>query len=1788
MGEALRKVGRVALWTLGGVVALLALVLLLLQTPYAKDWIRAEIVSQVNASLAGRVDAKRLSGTLFWSASLEDVSLEDGRGRPAAHVERIDAGYSLLSLLWGVLEIDRVTIVSPRVVIRRYSDGTFNVATLVEPGPPSEPSRPSEFRISISDYELQNGTVIWEDQPVLDDRDVDLASVDSLVDRIVSGEPEGAGEALEAFAGRMEALSPGRTSHPGLGIADELTVRGHGSVLFTPEVENVLETLHVGLRTETLPDRITVEGSKLVTHYDPRRLTNSLEELRLSPFDTQLRGLAFDLGLAPDSPESAVDEFWAHIETAKVSKKLPNYVLDSDLLTSDVEATITAGGAFDDLFAIQSLTFAEGGSADVAGRLDATGERLAYRADVRATDIDSSKLVRSPWPAVQLNTAATVKGRGTTLESIAGEATVSVWNSTVGKFDVDRMTATAAASDRTIRLKKFGLQSSFLKAAATGSVGLDGEFELHAKSRSKKKELSAKRLGLQVPTDVSVGRANVDIDASGRLDYEAETILGYADRLDAETRWRLGGIDIPGFRVDRSEGNVDVRAVPTGPDERRRDIGFDLRADGAGVRVPGLSLRSGDVEMQGDATIDYPPEASLTAIRRISSDYSAEVRRLRMPGIGIGSGGFSGSLQSKETAGEFEASMEFNLGAGDFGGLRVAAASGSVDSNLTVDSEAPIIPIGRISLRGNVETERIEIAGISVARTRSDVDLEGAPLDPSGRISIDGSEGTIGSRRFSTLHVDIDAREDRRVTLDASAAPDKGPERPYTLASSLGYTEDLRTFEFDRLEFGRADQTWRLAKAFELVLDTPAITIRELRLVRARQSIELDGTYRPADRQSIQLDLENFDIGDAQDLVDYHPVENLDGVLTIDLALEGTTRRPDLTMSTNLRDFTAAGYGPIELDGDFESDGERVRIERFEAMAGDIRIGKASADLPISWNLEGDATMHTDRAGEIHFELGRARLEDIAEYAPQLEMLPVSGGVEGTFDFRGTVQDPSIDAEFRLEGVSVETSVGETSFSIAQIDTETTLHYGDRAKGKRRIDFQSHVDWQDTRIVSVALLTDASLVEWGIARAEGELSLIDFLNRISHAPLQFAFTLEQTDLATVPLAQFQQADAEGRLSGKFTLDGTMVDPDATAVIDLDDFGWNQYRDIFVDLRSHLKEGALHLETFRVEWDADEVLVARGTVPLPFEKLALGQPLDNLPIDFAVELKPIPIAKLAAIDYAFTQFQGTLSGYLRAKGSLRSPDIDGRFAVVDALFSEDHRGSIGVWMHADRTGVDGGTLFCQNELPILTGQFDVPLNLDLVQVASGTSPLVASGEIEASLEGKNVPIKQLVPNPLVRETIDNATGYLHVDLSVSGTWQDLHPSGRLEIENGAVTLVEYGRRFRNIDMVTTFDDKLITLESFKVVESSGKAQANGEVKLGGFIPESFEFDAKTDDFNVGGFATDFPALVSSESTIEGELSEEVNRADIEVTDLNVELPETDEAGRHPTTLSEDIVVVSEHGQQMEEDEISTFLTRGTGGADVTRWEIAVKVERNSFVRHPNGFLNFAADLQADLQGTRALVTGQIDAVRGDFEFLGRDFRVEQKEGIVRFTGASPPNPRLDVVAIHPLDRSVVAELDRGTEEDPHISVRVGGTAREPTLDMTSRPTMSESEIIFVLMTGRPPTTADPGQEEGVASQAAAAAGGIFSALIQQKISRTLPVDVFRFESGRGGLGGSRLRVGKYVTSDLFVSYAYKFGGDEEEESGGEARVEYHFLPRWLIEAKYGDNQTGELNVFWDVY
>lgn len=86
----------------------------------------------------------------------------------------------------------------------------------------------------------------------------------------------------------------------------------------------------------------------------------------------------------------------------------------------------------------------------------------------------------------------------------------------------------------------------------------------------------------------------------------------------------------------------------------------------------------------------------------------------------------------------------------------------------------------------------------------------------------------------------------------------------------------------------------------------------------------------------------------------------------------------------------------------------------------------------------------------------------------------------------------------------------------------------------------------------------------------------------------------------------------------------------------------------------------------------------------------------------------------------------------------------------------------------------------------------------------------------------------------------------------------------------------------------------------------------------------------------------------------------------------------------------------------------------------------------------------------------MITGALRAIRGDFDFLTKDFKLTR--GVITFGGGSLSNPLLDIVL---------------TYETPDLTadVSISGTVRKMKLGLSSDPSMPQEEIISRILFGR---------------------------------------------------------------------------------------------------------------------
>lgn len=133
---------RTILWIALAVVLLILIVLALLPSLLSTSPGRRMVLSNINNKINGKMTVADWSLGWFSGFRMSSVALEDAEGRPAAQVALLNLPATVPTLLSGKKNLGTIEVVSPRLDVIVYEDGTTNIQRILEPlskGPKKEP-----------------------------------------------------------------------------------------------------------------------------------------------------------------------------------------------------------------------------------------------------------------------------------------------------------------------------------------------------------------------------------------------------------------------------------------------------------------------------------------------------------------------------------------------------------------------------------------------------------------------------------------------------------------------------------------------------------------------------------------------------------------------------------------------------------------------------------------------------------------------------------------------------------------------------------------------------------------------------------------------------------------------------------------------------------------------------------------------------------------------------------------------------------------------------------------------------------------------------------------------------------------------------------------------------------------------------------------------------------------------------------------------------------------------------------------------------------------------------------------------------------------------------------------------------------------------------------------------------------------------------------------------------------------------------------------------------------------
>jgi uncharacterized protein involved in outer membrane biogenesis len=173
--RTLPRVLRIGLWSLAGMVALVVAAGAVIAVSFDPDSLKPRIIAAVkqatgrDLTLDGRI---RLGLSLRPTLTVQGVSFANppGFSRPQmATLEQLDLSLALLPLLSHRVEIERLVLVKPDIILETDAQGRPNWRFTRETDATAPPSTAAgtpdraATRVSVADVRIENGTLTWRD-----------------------------------------------------------------------------------------------------------------------------------------------------------------------------------------------------------------------------------------------------------------------------------------------------------------------------------------------------------------------------------------------------------------------------------------------------------------------------------------------------------------------------------------------------------------------------------------------------------------------------------------------------------------------------------------------------------------------------------------------------------------------------------------------------------------------------------------------------------------------------------------------------------------------------------------------------------------------------------------------------------------------------------------------------------------------------------------------------------------------------------------------------------------------------------------------------------------------------------------------------------------------------------------------------------------------------------------------------------------------------------------------------------------------------------------------------------------------------------------------------------------------------------------------------------------------------------------------------------------------------------------------------------------------------------------
>jgi len=546
--------------------------------------------------------------------------------------------------------------------------------------------------------------------------------------------------------------------------------------------------------------------------------------------------------------------------------------------------------------------------------------------------------------------------------------------------------------------------------------------------------------------------------------------------------------------------------------------------------------------------------------------------------------------------------------------------------------------------------------------------------------------------------------------------------------------------------------------------------------------------------------------------------------------------------------------------------------------------------------------------------------------------------------------------------------------------------------------------------------------------------------------------------------------------------------------------------------------------------------------------------------------------------------GELVAALRLAGTTKDPEVSGNLRVSDLALSGQRYGGAQLTLATEERLVVRGSL---GEAPL--GPLELTAHVPL-QGAWPVPTVSRQGRVDATVTGNDIQLAGF--RAFADDAVAELGGQADVQVVLTGTLEQPRLSGGIDATGILLALRATGATWRDGRLRFSFADQAVTLDELSFHDGKdGSIRGSGDIQLADGDP-TFDLEIGLRSLEVLA-RPDVIADASGDLRIGGSLAQPSIDGEVRIDSATIRpalLPGGSGPPADPTikvvyanppqdveeakTIGEALEQVPlESGEKKEEkpaEEQTAFFDRVSMRVTVTLGDPVVVQRTDAYIR-----------LEGQVYVTKApkdplRISGLVSSTRGWYLFRGR--RITLQEAYVSFSGETPIDPYL----------TVIANYNAGEYQ---VTVRIEGTARTPQLELSSVPPLDQSDILSVLLFGKTTQQLTGGQGTELRQEAIGLLAAYVAPELEKSLMDTFGLASLTFQLPTGTSYGS-VGVGRYFGDDIFVSIGQTFGGPQGGTTrqlqglvGSSLTVQYYLTPNITLQTSSSTEGESALDAVW---